>query len=85
MGLEEVEDVVGPLVGGLVGHAGLLQEVRLDVPARHPPHGVEPHADELALFVASFKRVNARLTEECCGHSRNLLRINLQNARSCRS
>ena len=49
VGLEEVEDVVGPLVGGLVGHAGLLQEVRLDVAARHPPHGVEPHADELAL------------------------------------
>ena len=54
VGLEEVEDVVGPLVGGLVGHAGLLQEVRLDVAARHPPHGVKPHADELALIVAYY-------------------------------
>ena len=48
MGLQEVEDVVGPLVGRLVGDAGLLQEVGLDVAAGHPAHGVEPHADELA-------------------------------------
>ena len=49
VGGQEVEDVVGPLVGRLVGHAGLLQEVSLDVSAGHPAHGVEPHADELAL------------------------------------
>ena len=48
MGGQEVEDVEGPLVGRLVGHPGLLQEVGLDVAAGHPPHGVEPYADELA-------------------------------------
>ena len=36
VGGQEVEDVEGPLVGGLVRHAGLLQEVRLDVAAGHP-------------------------------------------------
>ena len=46
----EVEDVVGALVGRLVGHAGLLQKVSLNVPAGHPTLGVEPDANELSLF-----------------------------------
>ena len=32
----------------MVGHAGLLQEVSLNVTASHSSHVVEPDADELA-------------------------------------
>ena len=48
MGLEEVEDVVGPLVGGLVGHTGLLKEIGLNISSSHLAHVVEPDTDELS-------------------------------------
>ena len=42
VGDHEVEDVVGPLVRGLVSHTRLLQQVGLNISAGHLAHVVEP-------------------------------------------
>ena len=44
----EVEDMVGSLVGGLVGHTRLLKEIGLNISTGHLTHVVEPHTDELS-------------------------------------
>ena len=45
-----VEDVVAALVGLLVGHAGLLEQVEIDEAAGKLAHLVEVDPDELSLL-----------------------------------
>ena len=48
VGDHEVEDMVRPLTGGLVGHTGLFQKVNLDISSGHLAHVVKPNTDELS-------------------------------------
>ena len=48
VGDHEVEDVIGSLTGGLVGHARLLQQVSLNISSGHLTHVVEPDSDEFS-------------------------------------
>ena len=48
MGDHEVEDVVRPLTGWLVGHTRFLKQVNLNISTSHLSHVVEPDSDELS-------------------------------------